>query len=73
MSYAKAFTIQRSRWLRGGKRTTYLYDQDGQMCCLGFYGVACGIKTEDLQDLGVPSDVGTGPRGSELLSGVARE
>lgn len=46
MSEPKVLTIQRSKWRRGRKGSTYLLDTAGWMCCLGFDALACGIPTE---------------------------
>ena len=45
-----AFVIERARWLRGEGRTAswLLRASDGRMCCLGFYGAACGLSRVEL-------------------------
>lgn len=39
-------TIDRTKWLRGegGEESFLLRGSDKKMCCLGFYGLACGIS-----------------------------
>ena len=51
----ESFAIKRSQWFRGkgGGASVLLRRQDGKMCCLGFYGIACGIPVERLT--GIPS------------------
>jgi len=48
--------IERAKWYRGmvGSR---LLDGDGQKCCLGFYGLACGLKEKQLLGRGEPCEV----------------
>ena len=50
------FTVKRSRWLRGKPGQGALCNEEWKMCCLGFLGVACGIKAKDLFNEGEPSD-----------------
>ncbi len=57
------FTIQRSRWARGKPKSTspadinFLYrDNDQKMCCLGFYGEACGLSTDSMLGVAYPSN-----------------
>lgn len=35
--------IDRATWLRGEPDVSCLRDRSGRMCCLGFYGLACGV------------------------------
>jgi hypothetical protein len=51
--------IDRNKWLRGeGHGESYLLRKsDGKMCCLGFYGIACGIPQSMLVDVTTPSSV----------------
>lgn len=48
--------IDRSRWLRGegGDDSYLLRAKDEKMCCLGFYGLACGFALDDLRSVGAP-------------------
>ena len=48
----ESFVVERSRWLRGSPAGTLL-DEEGKMCCLGFYARACGFSEEDIK--GIPS------------------
>jgi hypothetical protein len=57
------FTIDRSKWQRGPGESRLL-NSHGKMCCLGFYGEACGVPTDDLFGLAYPSEV---RRSSHLL------
>jgi hypothetical protein len=50
--------IERKRWLRGADNSALLRD-DGLMCCLGFYGEACGIGSDDMLDTADPEECGT--------------
>jgi hypothetical protein len=50
--------IDRKRWLRGvDVPQSTLRNSEGHMCCLGFFGLACGIAAEDLLDNACPSDL----------------
>jgi hypothetical protein len=51
--------IDRSKWLRGeGAEDSYLFrPSDGKMCCLGFYGSACKLNTEQMAARGTPYNV----------------
>lgn len=40
------FTVIRSGWLRGGNYETSLEDKWGRRCCLGFLGLACGLRVK---------------------------
>lgn len=66
---AKSFTVVRSRWARGGKLgDRELLNSDGNMCCLGFYGLACGIDREDLSGRCYPAYVPNEERYGPLAS-----
>lgn len=56
----KEFTIDRSKWLRGeGSADSFLVRaSDGKMCCLGFYGKACGILKKEMRGMQEPDEVG---------------
>jgi hypothetical protein len=42
-------TVNRRTWARGGKNgLSRLLNGDGNMCCLGFLGVASGVSKESL-------------------------
>lgn len=45
-------TIDRTRWNRG--KSTSLRNYDGLMCCLGFFGLACGYTEQELLNCGTP-------------------
>jgi hypothetical protein len=51
--------IDRSKWLRGegANPSALLRSEDGKMCCLGFYGLACGAKPRDIRDVSAPADL----------------
>ena len=51
-----SFTIDRSKWWRG-KPDSALLGLDGNRCCLGFLGQACGIRDDEMQSEPCPSDV----------------
>lgn len=45
----KEFTVVRPMWARGGQNgEALLKNEDGAMCCLGFYGKACGATEGEL-------------------------
>ena len=52
MKQIKELVIDRSKWKRGSPNDhdTYLLDDDGKMCCLGFYALACGVDEESIRN-----------------------
>lgn len=53
-----AFDIKRGFWGNGKNRQGgYLLSNSGAMCCLGFYSLACGLKSDDILDACMPEDV----------------
>lgn len=48
--------INRKTWLRGegNEASRLLRAIDGKMCCLGFYGLACGLQSEDIKGREAP-------------------
>lgn len=56
MNEVKKLVIDRSRWLRGERHqpSKLLRAKDGKMCCLGFFGVACGVPQELLLEYAGP-------------------
>lgn len=52
-------TITRSKWLRGegGSQSRLFRPSDAKMCCLGFFGAACGLTNADMEDIGEPSEL----------------
>ena len=55
----KVLTIERSKWLRGHVEESYLRDDQGRMCCLGFDAVACGLTPEQITWIAEPSELDT--------------
>lgn len=53
----RKFTVKRSKWLRGNGGVSQLLNNEGKMCCLGFYGRECGLRPQDIRDQATPSDV----------------
>ncbi len=49
------FTVFRDSWARGAS-DGQLY-ADGERCCLGFLGLACGLSDEDMDGIGTPQNV----------------
>jgi hypothetical protein len=65
-----AFTIQRSKWIRGYDHgDSCLLRDDGCMCCLGFYCIAAGARKEDVLGITTPSSIRRGglPRAATWL------
>lgn len=67
----KAFTVDRSTWINGQMKQIYenagldrpnsmLLNDQGQMCCLGFYAQACGIPRNKLDGVASPESVNIG-------------
>lgn len=56
MSQVTEFTVERAKWSRGGKNgPTRLLNGEGNMCCLGFLGEACGVPRGALGRAAFPS------------------
>lgn len=51
----RAFVVQRSKWLRGLNRDTWLVDDQGRMCCLGFVSAQCGVSPSAMVRVGAPN------------------
>lgn len=66
----KEFKIKRSNWVRGDKggKSRLLNDQ-GNMCCLGFFSVACGLSKSDIDDVGEPNEITPSPENTDKLPG----
>src|SRR5271165_6966019 len=53
----KKLVIDESKWYRGkGSDKSKLRNGRGMMCCLGFYGLACGLENRDISGKSEPSD-----------------
>lgn len=59
MARVTEFVIDRRHWYRGkgSNESCLLRVDDGQMCCLGFYSLACGLKREDIVDECMPNSL----------------
>jgi hypothetical protein len=54
----KSFTVDRSKWYRGqGHSASSLLQEDGSMCCLGFYAEACGVDRQYLLGKKSPANI----------------
>lgn len=55
------FVIKRSEWLRGegANNSQLIREKDGKKCCLGIYGLACGITAEEMKFLSEPYQLAT--------------
>jgi len=51
------FTVERSRWLRGGKDSCLLSREKNKMCCLGFVCKHLGMSDEDIELAQMPSSL----------------
>lgn len=51
--------IDRSKWLRGegSDKSELLREEDGKMCCLGFYLEQCGVSRDNISGKRIPGDV----------------
>lgn len=53
--------VDRRKWLRGiyadGGQKSFLLNNQGMMCCLGFRAKVRGLKDEDIRELGEPSSL----------------
>ncbi len=58
----KEFTIDRSKWVHGGNEdilgVTSLLNDEGNMCCLGFYSKVCGATNSSMLNKDNPLDLG---------------
>lgn len=50
------FTVYRESWLRGNGTASGLL-LDGQRCCLGFLGKACGIPDDEMRQKAEPESI----------------
>lgn len=50
------FEIDRSKWSRADRNAKLVRQDDGMMCCLGFFLLACGVPRESLLDVGEPQE-----------------
>lgn len=53
----KEFVVKRSQWLRGDFENSYLADNTGKKCCLGFYSCAAGFLDKDIKMQGAPNEL----------------
>lgn len=52
------FTVKRKKWFRGkGSWNSNLLNSSGNMCCLGFYALACGFEKSDIIDKLDPTNI----------------
>ena len=67
------FTVKRSEWARGGKDSvTLLYSPvTKHRCCLGFFGLACGITDTELAEEGTLASI-TPHRDLLISNGMVR-
>lgn len=60
-SAPRVLVIDRSKWQRGlpddFDGDTYLLDQSGMMCCLGFDAIACGIARKRILSVQTPAGI----------------
>ena len=58
----KEFTIDRGRWVHGRNEDilgdTSLLNEEGNMCCLGFYSKVCGATNSSMLSADNPHDLG---------------
>lgn len=68
----ESFVIDRATWRCNGHGTgpSELLNTEGYMCCLGFYGRACGIRPSRLLGREVPSEM---PRTKAYVPLVKRD
>lgn len=62
-----SFDIDRRYWSRGAGGSSLLNDE-GEMCCLGFYSLACGVKFDSIDYVSYPHGIrGKRPRQMDWL------
>jgi hypothetical protein len=54
-------TIDRQKWGRGASGGSLLELNSGKMCCLGFLGLACGLKEDQIKAKAMPHEVKEAP------------
>jgi hypothetical protein len=60
--------IDERRWLHAekddpeGNYEGMLRNEEGKMCCLGFFAQSCGVKAKDMLNLGMPADLNRIPK-----------
>jgi len=52
------FIVSRARWARGASENYLFNPSTEKMCCLGHYGVACGIPRDAMTLVGNPYTLG---------------
>lgn len=52
----KEFTVIRSKWARG-RGEGLLLNPEGQRCCLGFLGSACGYEDGAIKNVALPHEI----------------
>lgn len=46
-----SFVVDRKNWYRGQSAVnSKLLNDEGKMCCLGFYAMACGLRKQDIKN-----------------------
>jgi len=59
----KKFVIDRRYWLRGSRVNSCLINNSGNMCCLGFYAIACGLDKKTIRNLACPQTAVSATKG----------
>lgn len=49
--------INRSKWYRGKSSGSKLLREDGKMCCLGFFSLACGLSAGTILNMETPDRI----------------
>lgn len=70
----KQLIIDRSKWRTGGRKydashgKTLLLNEEGNMCCLGFYCLQLGkLDENEIIDIGLPEDLVRGDLNADML------
>src|SRR5271166_1340196 len=66
--------IERDKWLRGEgyERSFLLREEDGKMCCLGFFCLQTGASQEDINQYQTPIDIKKEKRADWLIQSDAQ-
>ncbi len=75
----EVLTINRGKWVQGGERvgeilgSPELLNDEGNMCCLGFYAKQCGVPEDKLSGIATPEQVKGSTRVPYMTTKLADE
>lgn len=55
VTLSNTLIIDRRLWARGGRNSRHSkLLVGGKLCCLGFHALACGLRKDEIEDMGTP-------------------